>query len=100
MIAREVKDPRIGMVTLTGVDITADYAHATVHFTTLPDDEASVARTLEGLRASSGFMRSQLGRRVRIHTTPELHFVHDQSVGRGVDLSRLIDQANARRADD
>jgi len=100
MIAREVKDPRIGMVTLTGVDITADYAHATVHFTTLPDDEASVARTLEGLRASSGFMRSQLGRRVRIHTTPELRFTHDRSVGRGVDLSRLIDQANARRADD
>jgi ribosome-binding factor A len=45
-------------------------------------------------------MRSQLGRRVRIHTTPELHFAHDRSVGRGVDLSRLIDQANARRADD
>ncbi|MFN5509699.1 MAG: 30S ribosome-binding factor RbfA [Burkholderiales bacterium] len=100
MIAREVKDPRIGMVTLTGVEITVDYAHATVHFTTLPDDEDSVARTLEGLRASSGFMRSQLGRRVRIHTTPELRFVHDRSVGRGVELSRLIDQANARRADD
>ncbi|MFN5883248.1 MAG: 30S ribosome-binding factor RbfA [Burkholderiales bacterium] len=100
MIAREVKDPRIGMVTLTGVEITVDYAHATVHFTTLPDDDDSVARTLEGLRASSGFMRSQLGRRVRIHTTPELRFVHDRSVGRGVELSRLIDQANARRADD
>lgn len=100
MIAREVKDPRIGMVTLTGVDITPDYAHATVHFTTLPDDDESIARTLDGLRASSGFMRSQLGRRVRIHTTPELRFAHDRSVSRGMDLSRLIDQANARRADD
>jgi ribosome-binding factor A len=100
MIARELKDPRVGMITLTGVDITADYAHATVHFTTLPDDADSVARTLEGLRAGAGFLRSQLGRRVRIHTTPELHFSHDRSVRRGVDLSRLIDQANARRSDD
>ena len=100
MIAREVKDPRVGMVTLTGVDITPDYAHATVHFTTLPDDAESLARTLEGLRACAGFLRSQLGRRVRIHTTPELRFAHDPSVGRGMDLSRLIDQANARRSDD
>lgn len=100
MIAREVKDPRIGMVTLTTVDITPDYAYATIHFTVLPDDEATVARSLEGLRRSAGFMRSQLGRRVRIHTTPELRFVHDTSVGRGVDLSRLIDEANSRKADE
>jgi ribosome-binding factor A len=100
MIAREVKDPRIGMVTLTTVDITPDYAYATIHFTVLPDDEATVARSLEGLRRSAGFMRSQLGRRVRIHTTPELRFVHDTSVGRGVNLSRLIDEANARKADE
>ncbi len=100
MIAREVKDPRIGMVTLTTVDITPDYAYATIHFTVLPDDEGTVARSLEGLRRSAGFMRSQLGRRVRIHTTPELRFVHDTSVGRGVDLSRLIDEANARKADE
>jgi ribosome-binding factor A len=100
MIAREVKDPRIGMVTLTTVDITPDYAYATIHFTVLPDDEATVARSLEGLRRSAGFMRSQLGRRVRIHTTPELRFVHDTSVGRGVNLSRLIDEAKARKADE
>ena len=100
MIAREVKDPRIGMVTLTTVDITPDYAYATIHYTVLPDDEATVARSLEGLRRSAGFMRSQLGRRVRIHTTPEQRFVHDTSVGRGVNLSRLIDEANARKADE
>jgi ribosome-binding factor A len=100
MIAREVKDPRVGMVTLTSVDITPDYAYATVHFTVLPSDEATVARTLEGLRRSAGFLRSQLGRRVRIHTTPEIRFVHDVSVERGVDLSRLIDEANASRAAD
>ena len=100
MIAREVKDPRIGMVTLTSVSITPDYAYATIHFTVLPDDAETVARSLDGLRSSTGFMRSQLGRRVRIHTNPELRFVHDTSVGRGVELSRLIDEANSTRAED
>ena len=100
MIAREVKDPRIGMVTLTSVDITADYAYATIHFTVLPSDDDTVARSLEGLRRSAGFMRSQLGRRVRIHTNPELRFVHDRSVEHGVNLSHLIDVANATRASD
>jgi ribosome-binding factor A len=100
LIAREVKDPRIGMVTLTSVDITADYAYATVHFTVMPSDEETVARTLEGLRRSAGFMRSQMGRRVRIHTNPQLRFVHDRSVEHGVGMSRLIDEANSVRAAD
>jgi ribosome-binding factor A len=90
----------VGLVTLTSVSITPDYAYATVHFTVMPSDAATVQRTLDGLRRSAGFLRAQLGRRVRIHTTPELRFVHDTSVERGVDLSRLIDQANARRADE
>ncbi|HVL58512.1 MAG TPA: 30S ribosome-binding factor RbfA [Burkholderiaceae bacterium] len=98
LIAREVKDPRIGMVTLTGVDVTPDYAYATVRFTVLPSDEQTVESTLAGLRRAAGFLRSQLGRRVRIHTTPEIRFVHDTSVERGVDLSRLIDEANAKRS--
>jgi ribosome-binding factor A len=100
MIAREVKDPRIGMVTITSVEITPDYAYATIHFSVMPDDEESLARSLEGLRRSAGFMRSQLGRRIRIHTNPELRFVHDASVTRGVGLSRLIDEANSVRAAD
>ena len=100
LIAREVKDPRIGMVTLTSVDITADYAYATVHFTVMPSDAETVARTLEGLRRSAGFMRSQMGRRVRIHTNPQLRFMHDRSVEHGVGMSRLIDEANSVRAAD
>ena len=100
LIARELKDPRVGMVTLTSVAVTPDYAYATVHFTVMPSDDETVARTLEGLRRSAGFLRAQLFRRVRIHTTPELRFVHDRSVERGVDLSSLIDRANARRAEE
>ncbi len=98
LLAREVKDPRIGMVTLTAVEVTPDYAYATVHFTVLPSDDQTVQNTLAGLRRAAGFLRSQLGRRVRIHTTPEIRFVHDTSVERGVDLARLIDEANANRS--
>lgn len=100
LIAREVKDPRIGMVTLTGVDITPDYAHATVFFTVLPSDAQTVSATLAGLGRAAGFLRSQLFRRIRVHTIPELRFVHDVSVERGMDLSRLIDEANATQGAD
>ena len=86
LIRTEVKDPRLGLVTVTGVDLTPDYAHATVHFSVLPDDDERVAETLRGLRAASGFLRSLIGRRVRIHTTPELHFVHDASAQRGIEM--------------
>ncbi len=100
LIAMEVKDPRVGMVTLTEVQLTPDYAHAKVFFTTLIDDPASVQNTLQGLRKASGFLRAQLGRRLHIHTLPELHFAYDSSPSRGAALSKLIDQANATRAKD
>ncbi|ODS97425.1 MAG: ribosome-binding factor A [Lautropia sp. SCN 69-89] len=100
LVRAEVKDPRVGMVTITGVELTPDYAYATVYFSVLPDDEATVASTLAGLRHAAGFLRSQLGRRVRIHTTPELRFVHDASVGRAMAMSKLIDEANRQHADD
>ncbi len=100
LIRAEVKDPRVGLVTVTGVEMTPDYAYATVYFSVLPDDDESLAATLAGLRHASGFLRSQLGRRVRIHTTPELRFVHDRSIERGMSMSKLIDEANEQRADD
>ncbi|MBN9425031.1 MAG: 30S ribosome-binding factor RbfA [Burkholderiales bacterium] len=100
LVRGELKDPRVGLVTITGVELTPDYAYATVHFSVLPDDEATVANTLAGLRNAAGFLRSQLGRRVRIHTTPQLRFVHDVSTERGIEMSKLIDEANRRHADD
>ena len=100
LIRAEVKDPRVGLVTITGVELTPDYAYATVYFSVLPDDEQTLASTIAGLKHAAGFLRSQLGRRVRIHTTPELRFVHDRSIERGMSMSRLIDEANERQADD
>jgi ribosome-binding factor A len=100
LIRAEVKDPRVGLVTVTGVELTPDYAYATVYYSVLPDDEQTLAETQAGLKRAAGFLRSQLGRRVRIHTTPELRFVHDRSIEHGMSMSRLIDEANERQADD
>lgn len=91
LIRLEVKDPRVAMVTLTDVEITPDYAHAKVYFSTLAGEEGA-PEVLEGLRRASGFLRRELGRRVRIHTTPELHFVFDSSLEHGARMSSLIDE--------
>ncbi|MDI3490277.1 MAG: ribosome-binding factor [Thauera sp.] len=90
LIRLEVKDPRVGFITLTDVEITPDYAHAKVFFTSMTG-EADVPEIQQGLRRASGFLRRELGRRIRIHTIPELHFHYDRSVEEGSRLSRLID---------
>jgi len=100
LISFELKDPRVGMITLSEVQLTPDYAHAKVYFTMLKDDPETVKNTLAGLQAASGFLRNQLGKRLHIHTLPQLHFVHDMSAARGMAMSALIDQANATRARD
>ncbi|MGI4849228.1 MAG: 30S ribosome-binding factor RbfA [Janthinobacterium lividum] len=100
IVSFELKDPRVGMITITEVQITPDYAHAKVFFTMLSDSKEAIANTVGGLTSASGFIRGQLGRRLTIHTLPELHFVHDTSTARGMELSKLIDQANATRAVD
>jgi ribosome-binding factor A len=92
LIQLELKDPRVGLVTLTDVEITPCYAHAKVYFSSFKG-EAGVEEVLSGLGAASGFLRRELGRRVRIHTLPQLHFVYDRSVEQGDRLSRLIDNA-------
>ena len=96
LIRLELKDPRlaakIALVTLTDVEVTPDYAHAKVFYTTLTGekDREEIDR---GLKHSAGFLRRELGKRIRIHHLPELHFVYDASVERGTQLSALIDQA-------
>jgi ribosome-binding factor A len=100
IIAQELKDPRVGRITLTEVSVTPDYAHAKVYFTTLEDDEETIAEILKGLKAASGFLRKHLGRCLRIHSLPELHFFYDGSSAYGMALSKLIDEANATRAKD
>jgi ribosome-binding factor A len=92
LLRLEVKDPRVRMVTLTGVEVTRDYGHAKVFYTTL---EGASDKTQQGLEHASGFLRSQLAHIMKLRITPQLHFVYDESVERGTHLSRLIDQAVA-----
>ena len=100
IIAYELKDPRVGMITVTEVQLTPDYAHAKVFFTMLSDDKDAIKNTVTGLKQAAGFIRGQLGRRLSVHTLPDLHFVHDTSTARGIELSKLIDEANASRSKD
>jgi len=93
IIQSELKDPRVGMISLTHVELTPDYAHAKVFFSTL--DISHLPDISRGLSRAAGFLRHELGRCLRLHTLPELHFVHDDSLERGASLARLIDQATA-----
>jgi ribosome-binding factor A len=95
IISMELKDPRVGMITLTEVQLTPDYAHAKVYFTLLKDNPEAVRDTLAGLSKAAGFLRNVLGKRLHIHTLPQLHFIHDTSTMRGMAMSALIDQAMA-----
>ena len=92
VIRLELRDPRVGLVTLTGVELSRDQSHAKVFFTVLGAESAS-ADALEGLQRAAGFLRSELAHRLTTRKVPELHFAFDESVERGVRLSRLIDEA-------
>ena len=94
LIRTELKDPRVGMISITDVEVTADYAHAKVFFSTLAGSE-NLPEDMTGLQKASGFLRRELGKRISIHMTPQLHFVFDQSLERGADLSKLIQEAVA-----
>ncbi|MDR3087172.1 MAG: 30S ribosome-binding factor RbfA [Azoarcus sp.] len=92
LIQTELKDPRVGMISITSVEVSADYAHAKVFFSSMSGRE-HIDSVLAGLQKAAGFLRHELGRRITIHNTPQLHFVFDESLERGADLSKLIQQA-------
>jgi ribosome-binding factor A len=90
LIARELRDPRLGFVTLTDVELTPDYAYATVYFSVLT---GSAESTEEALNDSAGYLRNLIFKRMHIHTVPTLRFKHDQSVERGAEMAQIIDRA-------
>ena len=94
-IRTQLRDPRVtSMVTLTGVEMSRDGSHAKVFFTVL-GAEAAARDAGEGLQSAAGFLRKELAHRLSTRSVPELHFAFDESVERGVRLSRLIDEAVA-----
>jgi ribosome-binding factor A len=94
-LVRELKDPRVGMVTVNAVEVTPDYAHAKIYFSVLVGDPAECAA---GLNDAAGWLRNALFKRLQLHTVPTLHFQFDRTTERAADLSALITRANATRA--
>ncbi|MBY0266494.1 MAG: 30S ribosome-binding factor RbfA [Burkholderiales bacterium] len=92
IIRLELKDPRVGLITITDVEVTQDNAHAKVFFTALGEPVQQEAAT-RALNHAAGFMRSELAQRLKLRTVPQLRFDYDVSVERGMRLSELIDQA-------
>ncbi len=94
LIQREVRDPRLGMITLTGVDVARDLAHAKVFFTVMgQEDPERIALNLEILQDAAGYLRLLIGRAIKLRAVPQLHFHYDESVARGARLSALIERA-------
>ncbi len=103
IIRLELKDPRTGLITITGVQVTRDYSHAKVFYTVLnAEDPAETQSTLE---RAAGYLRSEIARVIKIFTVPQLHFVYDSSVAHGMYMHDLIEKvaredAEKRRDDD
>ena len=97
LIARELKDPRVGMVTINAVEVTPDYAHAKVFFSLLTGDPTE---TQEALNHAAGHLRNGLFKRLHIHTVPTLHFIFDRTTERAADMNALIAKAVASRSKD
>lgn len=97
LVRREVKDPRVGLVTLTAVEVSKDLSHAKVYF--LPfDPKRDSAEVGEALAAASGFLRSLLRKKLTMRQVPALHFLPDESIDRAARLSALINTAVAHDA--
>jgi ribosome-binding factor A len=94
-LIREVKDPRLGMVTINSVEVTPDYAHGNVFFSVLVGDPHECE---EALNHAAGFLRNGLFKRLHIHTVPTLHFHFDRTTERASDMNALIARAVASRS--
>jgi ribosome-binding factor A len=97
ILARELKDPRVGMVTINAVEVTPDYAHAKVFFSLLVGDPEE---TTAALNQAAGFLRNHLFKRLHIHTVPTLHFQFDRTTERAADMNALIAKAVSSRSKD
>ena len=99
IIQREIDVARAGLITVSGVELSPDYAHAKVYFTVIGGEPAAAAALLN---EKAGWLHSQLYKLLHIHTVPTLRFFHDEQIARGMEMSRLIDRANRPgvRADD
>ncbi len=88
-ILREIKDPRVSaeLITVCSAEVTADLKYAKIYYSAMGGDAAECAK---GLKSAAGFVRSQLAKRLNLRTTPEIHFIPDESVKRGADIAAIL----------
>lgn len=92
LIQFDVKDPRVGMVTITAVEVSREFENARIYYTVLGDDVIRKS-TEEGLARAAGFLRRELAHRMKLRTTPSLQFVYDKSIDQAARMSELISTA-------
>ncbi|MDP6580922.1 MAG: 30S ribosome-binding factor RbfA [Vicinamibacterales bacterium] len=92
LLQRSVRDPAVQLVTVTHVRMTKDLQHARVYYTTLGDTENARRETSRGLRRATPFLRSQLGRRIRVRHVPDLTFVYDESIEREQRIAQVLEE--------
>jgi ribosome-binding factor A len=94
LLRDEVKDPRVGRITITKVEVSADLSHAKIFFTHLAGHEHA-PHAVQALQHAAGFLRTELSHRLDLYSVPQLHFAYDDSIESGLRLSQLIDEAVA-----
>ncbi|MCL5292535.1 MAG: 30S ribosome-binding factor RbfA [Actinobacteria bacterium] len=97
IIQREIKDPRVGFVTVTGAEVTPDLREAKIFVTVLGDVKRR-REAIEGLTSAAGFIRGELGKHMRTKYTPHLTFLYDESVDKGMRIERLISKVSKKEA--
>lgn len=95
LIQKEIKDPRIGFITVTGVDVTNDLSQAKVYLSVMGNEEQK-EQTIKALEKASGFLRSEIGKRIRLRHTPELLFKIDSSIEYGSHIEKLLGEIRER----
>jgi ribosome-binding factor A len=91
ILQRDLKDPRIGFVSVTDVELSNDYSHVKIFVSIMGNDEAK-RLTMEGLESAKGFIRTELGKRIRLRHTPEVHLIADNSIERGSRIFELLEE--------
>lgn len=96
LLLKQVRDPRVQGITITGVEVTGDLQQATIYFSILADQASAATRALAGLNHAKGLIRRELGHRLSIYKTPEIFFKQDQSIRYGEHIDQLLKQLHER----
>lgn len=91
ILQRDLKDPRIGFVSVTDVELSTDFSHVKIFVSIMGNDEVK-RLTMEGLESAKGFIRTELGKRIRLRHTPEVHLIADNSIEHGSRIFQLLEE--------